>query len=120
MKLKSDFLKSPTTTNRIGGLVAYGSIALELDKDIADFIPDFIDALLPCVGDSDAKVRYYSSEAIYNLVKSIREKVVNYLERFFYILSFLFSDADTDVKKISYFSMFFLCIPSQLWRLPTR
>ena len=103
MKLQSDFLKSPTPTIRIGGLVAFGSIALELDMNIVDFFPNFINTLFTCVEDHDAKVRYYSSEALYNIVKSIREKVVDYLERFFYVLRQLFADADTDVKKISFY-----------------
>ena len=102
LKLQSDFVKSPTPTIRIGGLVAFGSIALELDVNIVDFFPDFINSLLNCVEDNDAKVRYYSSEAMYNIVKSIREKVADYLERFFYFLCQLFADSDTDVKKISF------------------
>lgn len=119
MKLQSDFLRSPTPNIRIGGLVGFGSIALELDTSIVDFFPDFLNSLFKCAEDNDAKVRYYSSEALYNIVKAVRAKVLDYIGSFFYVLCHLYSDIDNDVKNISFFLISFLFNGPLMITVPT-
>ena len=100
-KLQSDYLRSPNVNNRNGALIAFASIAVALDTAIVDFFPVFLNSVLKCLDDNDSKVRYYSSEALYNIAKAAQTRVLVYFDQFFYALCQLFSDVDTDVKKIS-------------------
>jgi len=103
-KLQSDYLRSPNVNNRNGALIAFASIAVALDTAIVDFFPVFLNSVLKCLDDNDSKVRYYSSEALYNIAKAAQTRVLVYFDQFFYALCQLFSDVDTDVKKISLFN----------------
>ena len=67
-----------------------------------NYFPLFLNPVLKCLEDSDSKVRYYSSEALYNIAKAAHSGIINYFDRFFYALCQLFADVDTDVKKISF------------------
>ena len=100
-KLQSEYLKSPVANYRNGALVAIASIAVTLDSGIVEFFPLFFNSVLKCLEDSDSKVRYYSSEALYNIAKAARANIIHYFDQFFYALCQLFADVDTDVKKIS-------------------
>lgn len=100
-KLQSEYLKSPVVNYRNGALVAIASIAVSLDSSIVEFFPLFFNSVLKCLEDSDSKVRYYSSEALYNIAKAARTNIFHYFDQFFYALCQLFADVDTDVKKIS-------------------
>ena len=101
-KLQSDYLRSPNACYRSGALTAVGSIAVALDTAAIDFFPLFLNSVLKCLGDNDNKVRYYSSETLYNIAKAAQAGVLEYFDQFFYALCQLVSDVDTDVRKISF------------------
>lgn len=101
-KLQSDYLRSPerVLSQRRAhcrwihrSRSRYGAI---------DFFPLFLNSVLKCLGDNDNKVRYYSSETLYNIAKAAQAGVLEYFDQFFYALCQLFSDVDTDVRKISF------------------
>ena len=98
-KLQIDYLRSPNANYRNGALVTFAAIAIALDTDIVNYFPLFLNPVLKCLEDSDSKVRYYSSEALYNIAKAAHSGIINYFDRFFYALCQLFADVDTDVKK---------------------
>lgn len=100
--MQTDFLRSPNVNYRNGALVTISSIAFFLDTNAVKYFPIILNPVLKCLEDSDSKVRYYSSEALYNIAKAARTGVISYFDRFFYALCYLFSDVDTDVKKISF------------------
>ena len=100
--LQTDFLRSPNVNYRNGALVTIASIAVYLDINVVKYFPIILNPVLKCLEDSDGKVRYYSSEALYNIAKAAKTGVIPYFDRFFYALCTLFTDVDTDVKKISF------------------
>lgn len=99
--MQTDFLRSPNLNYRNGALVTIAAIALALGADVVKYFPLILNPVMKCLEDSDSKVRYYSSEALYNIAKAAQSGVIPYFDRFFYALCLLFADVDTDVKKIS-------------------
>lgn len=87
---------------RMGALVAISSIAFSLDTNCVDYFPLFLEQVLKCLEDSDNKVRYYTSETLYNIAKAANTRILRYFDQFLYAACQLFADDDTDVKKISF------------------
>lgn len=95
-------LKSPLVSYRNGALVSIAMIAIALDTDIVEYFPLFLEPVLKCLEDSDSKVRYYTSEALYNIAKAADKGILRIFDQFLYASCQLFADGDTDVKKISF------------------
>ena len=100
--IQTDFLRSPNANYRNGALITLSTIAISMDTDVVKYFPYILNPVLKCLEDSDSKVRYYSSEALYNIAKAAQAGAIPYFDRFFYAICCLFSDVDTDVKKISF------------------
>lgn len=95
-------LKSPIVYYRNGALVSIAMIAIALDTKIIDYFPLFLEPVLKCLEDSDNKVRYYTSEALYNIAKAASTGIIRYFDQFLYADCQLTADDDTDVKNISF------------------
>ncbi|EFC47090.1 vacuole 14 protein [Naegleria gruberi] len=81
-----------------GGLWALGSCAIALYRDIGKYLEDLVPPILRCFGDQDAKVRFHASEAVYNVAKIARGKIIPQFHVIFDGLCKLSGDPDTTVQ----------------------
>ena len=93
---------------RIGALSAIANIAIILDTNVVNHFPLFLASVFKCLEDPDNKVRYYTSEALYNIANAACLKILPHLDQFIYAAYQLSADDDTDVKKISFLSIYYL------------
>lgn len=68
-----------------------------------DFLARVLPNILTACTDADARVRYYSLEALYNVSKSTRPGILLFFPRVFDILFRLCSDPDIDVQNATSF-----------------
>ncbi|KAH7973010.1 hypothetical protein HPB52_020310 [Rhipicephalus sanguineus] len=96
--LGQDFALSHNANSRKGGVIGLAAIALALGKDSGPYVDDLVKPILACLSDSDCRVRYYASEALYNVVKVARGAVLPIFNDIFDCLSKLAADPDQNVR----------------------
>lgn len=96
--LGQDFALSHNANSRKGGVIGLAAIALALGKDSGPYVDDLVKPILACLSDSDSRVRYYASEALYNVVKVARGAVLPSFNDIFDCLSKLAADPDQNVR----------------------
>ncbi|KAL1486483.1 hypothetical protein MTO96_031363, partial [Rhipicephalus appendiculatus] len=96
--LGQDFALSHNANSRKGGVIGLAAIALALGKDSGPYVDDLVKPILACLSDSDSRVRYYASEALYNVVKVARGAVLPIFNDIFDCLSKLAADPDQNVR----------------------
>lgn len=96
--LRLDYIKSPHTNHRKGGLIGLASIAIGLDTEVSQFLSQLVREALELFKDEDPRVRYYACEALYNISKVAGESALAHLNEVFDGLCKLYADVDTDVK----------------------
>eukprot|EP00375_Theileria_parva_P002574 XP_765254.1 hypothetical protein [Theileria parva strain Muguga] len=107
--VKFKFLDQPDPNLRIGGLMAIACTALSLDKYLLDFSEKFIKLVILSFYDQDNKVRYYSCEALYNIVKKCKMESMPCIAEIFDGICKLTCDIDEDVKYASQILNRLLC-----------
>ncbi|CAE8639092.1 unnamed protein product [Polarella glacialis] len=97
--LRRDYIESSHGQNRKGGLIGLASVAIGLDSQVGQFLPQLLHPVLELFKDQDdARVRYYACEALYNISKVASEAVLPHFNAIFEGLCRLYADVVTDVR----------------------
>ena len=83
----------------MGAITALGSVSVALGSfAIAYFLEDIVKPIFSTFKDTDARVRYYACESLYNVAKIARGEILIYFNDIFDILCILVSDSESSVK----------------------
>jgi len=96
--LGSDFAISQNPHMRKGGLIGLAAMAIGLGKESGTYTEELVGPILTCLSDADSRVRYYSCESLYNVVKVLRGNIIPYFNEIFGSISGLVADPDQTVK----------------------
>ncbi|WAR12261.1 VAC14-like protein [Mya arenaria] len=96
--LGDNFALSSNPNSRKGGLIGLAAASIALGKDSCKYVNELVKPVLQCFKDADSQVRYYSCEALYNIVKVTRGSVLPFFNEIFDALSKLYADPDQNVK----------------------
>lgn len=87
------------TLARMGAITALGSVSVALGLfAIAYFLDDIVTPIFATFRDTDARVRYYACESLYNISKIARGEIMLYFNQLFDILCVLVADSESSVK----------------------
>ncbi|KAI5957104.1 hypothetical protein KGF54_000032 [Candida jiufengensis] len=90
---------SSSNSAKMGAVTALGSVSVALGSfAIAYFLEDILRPIFATFKDSDARVRYYATEALYNVAKISRGEILPFFPQIFDIIAILVSDAESSVK----------------------
>lgn len=88
-----------STSAKMGSITALGSVSVALGSfAIAYFLDDIVRPIFATFKDTDARVRYYACESLYNIAKIARGEVLLYFNEIFDILCILVTDTESSVK----------------------
>lgn len=88
-----------TNSAKMGAITALGSVSVALGSfAIAYFLKDIVTPIFATFRDTDARVRYYASESLYNIAKIARGEILLYFNEVFDILCILVTDTESSVK----------------------
>jgi vacuole morphology and inheritance protein 14 len=97
--LTQEFAYSVQHNSRNGGLIGLAATTIALGQvEVAGFLKDLMPPVLACLGDQDARVRYYACESVYNICKVARGQCLLYFNELFDALSKLAADPEISVK----------------------
>lgn len=74
--LQSEYANSTQPNRRKGGLIGLAATCVALAQDCGTFLDIIITAVLPLLEDSEPRVRYYACEALYNISKVARARLL--------------------------------------------
>ncbi|RLV86742.1 Vacuole morphology and inheritance protein 14 [Meyerozyma sp. JA9] len=99
IKELADLVRSGTNSAKMGAITALGSVSVALGSfAIAYFLDDIIKPIFATFRDTDARVRYYACESLYNIAKIARGEILVYFNQVFDILCILVTDTESSVK----------------------
>lgn len=88
-----------STSAKMGSITALGSVSVALGSfAIAYFLDDIVRPIFATFRDTDARVRYYACESLYNIAKIARGEILLYFNEIFDILCILVTDTESSVK----------------------
>ncbi|CUM67454.1 uncharacterized protein PRCAT00005150001 [Priceomyces carsonii] len=88
-----------TNTGKMGAITALGSVSVALGSfAIAYFLEEIVKPIFATFRDTDARVRYYACESLYNIAKIARGEILLYFNEVFDILCILVTDTESSVK----------------------
>lgn len=88
-----------TNSAKMGAITALGSVSVALGSfAIAYFLEEIIKPIFATFRDTDARVRYYACESLYNIAKIARGEILLYFNEVFDILCILVADTESSVK----------------------
>lgn len=88
-----------TNSAKMGAITALGSVSVALGSfAIAYFLEEIIKPIFATFRDTDARVRYYACESLYNIAKIARGEILLYFNEVFDILCILVTDTESSVK----------------------
>lgn len=88
-----------TNSAKMGAITALGSVSVALGSfAIAYFLKEIIVPIFATFKDTDARVRYYACESLYNIAKIARGEILLYFNEVFDILCILVTDSESSVK----------------------
>lgn len=88
-----------STSAKMGAITALGSVSVALGSfAIAYFLEDIVSPIFATFRDTDARVRYYACESLYNIAKIARGEILLYFNEVFDILCILVTDTESSVK----------------------
>ena len=96
--LRRDFVQSNQANYRKGGLIGLAAAALGLDNDAHRLLHHLLPPILSCFTDQDNRVRYYACEALYNVAKVTRTRLLAYFNQIFDALCRISTDLDPGIK----------------------
>jgi vacuole morphology and inheritance protein 14 len=95
----ADLTYEGTNSAKMGAITALGSVSVALGSfAIAYFLHDISRPIFATFKDTDARVRYYACESLYNIAKIARGEILIYFNEIFDILCILVSDSESSVK----------------------
>ncbi|KAM9905576.1 hypothetical protein OXX69_007132, partial [Metschnikowia pulcherrima] len=88
-----------STSGKMGAITALGSVSVALGSlAIAYFLENIVRPIFAVFRDTDARVRYYACESLYNIAKVARGEILLYFNEVFDILCILVTDTESSVK----------------------
>ena len=96
--LVRDFAYSTQSNHRKGGLIGLAATAIALMDGTSKYLNSLLPPVLKCFEDPESRVRYYACEALYNITKVSRGKVLIFFNEIFDGLCKLYADDNGDVK----------------------
>ncbi|OBA19918.1 ARM repeat-containing protein [Metschnikowia bicuspidata var. bicuspidata NRRL YB-4993] len=88
-----------STSGKMGAITALGSVSVALGSlTIAYFLEQIVRPIFAVFRDTDARVRYYACESLYNIAKVARGEILLYFNEVFDILCILVTDTESSVK----------------------
>jgi len=96
--LVDDYACSTSSNHRKGGLIGLAAAAIALMDETTVYLTTLLPPVLKNFEDSEARVRYYACEALYNITKVARADILLYFNEIFDGLCKLYADVDDDVK----------------------
>ncbi|CAG0894108.1 unnamed protein product [Cyprideis torosa] len=96
--LNAEFCQSHNSNNRKGGLIGLASVAIALGGDCHIYIKEIIEPVVGCFRDQDSRVRYFASEALYNVLKVTRGYSLECFNMIFSALANVTADQEQSVK----------------------
>lgn len=95
----TDLANSGSTSARMGAITALGSVSVALGSfAIPYFLEEIVTPIFATFRDTDARVRYYACESLYNIAKIARGEILLYFNEVFDILCILVTDTESSVK----------------------
>ncbi|KAF6066536.1 Vacuolar protein 14 C-terminal Fig4p binding family protein [Candida albicans] len=95
----TELTSTGTNSAKMGAITALGSVSVALGSfAIAYFLEDIVKPIFSTFKDTDARVRYYACESLYNVAKIARGEILIYFNDIFDILCILVSDSESSVK----------------------
>ncbi|EGW33874.1 uncharacterized protein SPAPADRAFT_148054 [Spathaspora passalidarum NRRL Y-27907] len=95
----TELTNSGTNSAKMGAITALGSVSVALGSfAIAYFLEEIIKPIFATFRDTDARVRYYACESLYNIAKIARGEILLYFNEVFDILCILVTDSESSVK----------------------
>ncbi|KAF2625160.1 ARM repeat-containing protein [Macroventuria anomochaeta] len=83
---------------RNGGLIGLAAASIALGPEVARYLEEIVPPVLACFSDSDARVRYYACESMYNIAKVAKGEILVYFNQVFDALCKLAADSELSVK----------------------
>lgn len=74
---------SPNGNAKKGGLIALAAVAIAVGGDTGEYVEQLLPPVLSCFTDTDMRTRYYACEAMYNIAKLARAKILAYFNEIF-------------------------------------
>eukprot|EP00730_Choanoeca_flexa_P000351 TRINITY_DN10160_c0_g1_i5.p1 TRINITY_DN10160_c0_g1~~TRINITY_DN10160_c0_g1_i5.p1 ORF type:complete len:701 (+),score=186.59 TRINITY_DN10160_c0_g1_i5:64-2166(+) len=99
--LRKKFIHGSNDNGKKGGLIAMAAAAMAISQSsdtLPAFLKDMVPPVLSCLGDHEARVRYFACEALYNISKVSRTHILHFFTRLFDALCKLAADPDANVK----------------------
>lgn len=95
----TELTNNGTNSAKMGAITALGSVSVALGSfAIAYFLEEIIKPIIATFRDTDARVRYYACESLYNIAKIARGEILLYFNEVFDILCILVTDSESSVK----------------------
>lgn len=95
----TELLDGVSASATMGAITALGSVSVALGSfAIAYFLDDIVRPIFRTFRDTDARVRYYACESLYNISKIARGEILLYFNEIFDILCILVTDTESSVK----------------------
>eukprot|EP00002_Diphylleia_rotans_P025121 TRINITY_DN4973_c0_g1_i1.p1 TRINITY_DN4973_c0_g1~~TRINITY_DN4973_c0_g1_i1.p1 ORF type:complete len:651 (+),score=111.84 TRINITY_DN4973_c0_g1_i1:58-2010(+) len=97
--LTNQYALSTNSQARKGGLIGLAGCAIGLGQEMIEpHLFDLVTPILRCMNDVDSKVRYSACEAMFNVSKVAREKILAYFNDIFEALCKAFADPEAHLK----------------------
>ncbi|CAH0713043.1 unnamed protein product, partial [Brenthis ino] len=97
--LGQDLMSSTNPNVKNGALMGLSSVAVGLGKDCVLYISELIHPIIACLGESEARVRYAATEALFNVLKIAREAALTHFPLVFDALARLAADPELQVRQ---------------------
>lgn len=95
----TELTKGGNNSAKMGAITALGSVSVALGSfAIAYFLDVIVKPIFATFRDTDARVRYYACESLYNIAKIARGEILLYFNEIFDILCILVTDTESSVK----------------------
>lgn len=95
----TELTNGASNSAKMGAITALGSVSVALGSfAIAYFLEQIIKPVFATFRDTDARVRYYACESLYNIAKIARGEILLYFNEVFDILCILVTDIESSVK----------------------
>lgn len=95
--LVDEYTYSQSSNYRKGGLIGLAAASIALMDETNHYLTTLLPPVLKCFTDSEARVRYYACEALYNITKVARGHILLFFNEIFDNLCRVYSDPDVDV-----------------------
>ncbi|XP_045777776.1 protein VAC14 homolog isoform X2 [Maniola jurtina] len=96
--LGQELMSSTNPNVKNGALMGLSSVAVGLGKGCDLYIGELIHPIIACLGESEARVRYGATEALFNVLKVARSATVTYFPLVFDALARLAADPEPQVR----------------------